>query len=352
VSTVPLQTENTDPEEQSLSHQKFRLLPGGEHIYFQIGDYKELVKGTIFPPEIQEEYDVCKYFDGKLKVYHLGSNVKKQYTGAALPAKPTGKTLHYVPHKRLNWIQPDIISLKMSQLDKRQSEKSIMGLTAFEAIARGGVVPQPYSAWAHTKPDHVNFLGRTEQELRVPGYVAANQVHTAFESAAKLLAKKYNEIEVTRKLGKPIAGDSGLISQLKLGFVLRDEQNKPHHYSHNQPYFTNKGARNGDEVAIFRYIEIQKDLLEAGKPTLASKEKTSQKRQRRFEAHLSSDNFVPVAGDYLHYLLKADEAHDADRAKALAHRETSDVNSISQSDTSATRLDERHRRRSRGDRED
>lgn len=339
-ATNTVAPNKTDDDKPAPPHQKFKLLPGGASIFFEIEGKKELIKGEIFRPDAGPNIDVRNYFDGRLTVYHGGYNINRQTTGAPLPARPTERALNYVPAKRLNWIQPDIVGMKMVQTEKRKGEKSILGEAANEAIARGGVVPQPLSPWAHTKPDHINFIDRLNKGLRVPGYAGANQVHTAFESTAKLFAKAHGDIKVTRTLGEPIAGNSGLISEMNLGFVLDDKKGKAYHFSHTQPYFSNAGARNGDEVAILRFIEIQKEHLEAGKAPLSDDTWRAGSKRRHPEPDLSPQSFASVR-DHYNEFMKQKSAQEAAQERSLSPVTASSPDASG--DETSSRLDARPR---------
>ena len=284
------------------AHEAYRILKGGESIFMEYGGEKELIKGEIFSPADVPEYDVTSYFSDKLRVYHAGNGVTRQTIGAPLPAAPTKEkapTLNYAPHSQIRWTQEDIIGLKLTHDDKRKPEKSILGETANKAIARGGVAEKVLSPWAHTMPDHLNFLDRLDPRKRVPGYVGANQAHTVFESAAKIYAKNHGSIKVTRELSKPIAGESVLPSALKLGFVLDGKDGSHHHFVHEQPYFTNAGGRNGDEKAIVKFLEIQQKRIDDGLFTLADKviAKTDDSRVDSIDEYES--RYESVAANYL-----------------------------------------------------
>jgi hypothetical protein len=295
-------TNNQTESGEKPAHEAYRILRGGASIFMEYGGKRELIKGEIFSPASVPEYDVTSYFSGKLRVYHAGNGVTRQTVGAPLPAAPTKEktpTLNYAPHSQISWTQEDIIGLKLTHTDKRKPEKSILGETANKAIARGGVAEKVLSPWAHTMPDHLNFLDRLDPRKRVPGYVGANQAHTVFESAAKIYAQKHGSIKVTREMGEPIAGESVLPSALKLGFVLDGKDGSHHHFVHEQPYFTNAGGRNGDEKAIVKFLEIQKQRIDDGLSSLADKviHKTGKRRVEHIDKYES--RYESVAANYL-----------------------------------------------------
>lgn len=294
--------KNQTESAERPAHVASRILRGGASIFMEYGDKKELIKGEIFSPADVSEFDVTSYFSDKLRVYHAGNGVTSQTIGASLPAAPTqGKspTLKYTPQSEMKWTQEDIIGLKLTHDDKRKPEKSILGETANSAIVRGGVAEKELSPWAHTKPDHLNFLNRLDPRKRVPSYVGANQVHTVFESAAKIYAQKHGSIKVTRELSEPIAGESFLPSALKLGFVLDGKDGSHHHFVHEQPYFTNAGGRNGDEKAIVKFLEIQKQRIDNGLPTLADKVVRQSGKERFDHIDEFESRYESVAAIYL-----------------------------------------------------
>ena len=283
------------------ANEAYKLLRGGASIFMECDGKREVIKGEEFSLKDVKDHDVRTYFSGKLKVYHAGNDAVRQYEGAALPAKPMGDrpALKYLPEKIMSWTQDDIVGLKLTHDEKRKAEKSVLGEAANTAIARGGIAEKKYSPWAHTIPDHLNFLDREGKSKRVPGYVGANQVHSAFESAAKIYAKKYGSIKVTRELGAPIAGDSGLPSALKLGFALDGKDGSRHHFVHEQPYFTQAGGRNGDEKAIVRFLEIQKERIDRGLPTLADKVTLKHDRERDNGGRKPPNLYESIAVNYL-----------------------------------------------------
>jgi hypothetical protein len=292
------QTESGD----KAAHEAYRILKGGDSIFMEYGGKKKLIKGEIFSTADVPEYDVTSYFSDKLRVYHAGNGVTRQTIGAPLPAAPTKEkspTLNYAPNSQMSWTQEDIIGLKLTHDDKRKPEKSILGETANAAIGRSGVAEKRLSPWAHTMPDHLNFLDRLDPRLRVPGYVGANQTHTVFESAAKIYARKHGSIKVTREMGVPIAGDSVLPSALKLGFVLDGKDGTHHHFVHEQPYYTNAGGRNGDEKAIVKFLEIQKRRIDKGLSALADKVTRGGATGRSDDANASENRYESVAANYL-----------------------------------------------------
>ncbi len=282
-------------------HEAYKLLRGGNSIFMECDGKREVIKGEEFSLKDVKDHDVRTYFSGKLKVYHAGNNVERQYAGAPLPAKPTqdGATLKYRPDQQLSWIQEDVVGLKLTHDEKRKTEKSVLGETANTAIARAGIAEKKYSPWAHTIADHLNFLDRLDKSKRVPGYVGANQVHTVFESAAKIYAKKYGSIKVTRELGELIAGDSGLPSTLKLGFALDGKDKSLHHFIHEQPYFTHAGGRNGDEKAIVRFLEMQKQRIDEGLSSLADKVTSRRERRRDKREGKPGGSYESIAVNFL-----------------------------------------------------
>lgn len=322
-------------------HEAFKLLPGGASIFMECEGNREVIKGEMFSPRDVEDHDVRTYFSGKLKVYHAGNNAVRQYEGASLPAKPTGNgaALKYFPEKIMSWTQEDIMKLKLTHDEKRKAEKSVLGETANQAIARAGIAEKKYSPWAHTIPDHLNFLDREAKGKRVPGYVGANQVHTAFESAAKIYAKKHGLIRVTRELGEPIAGDSNLPSALKLGFALEAKNGDLHHFVHEQPYFTHAGGRNGDEKAIVRFLEMQKQRIDAGLPSLADKVTLKKERRRDKREGKPGDHYESIAVNFLipkMQTLRLGEKESDGLSTSSAVRQSSDDTS-SESSSSAKR---------------
>ncbi len=283
------------------AQEAYKLLRGGSSIFMELDGRTEVIKGKEFSPKDVHDHDVRTYFSGKLKVFHAGNNTERQYAGAPLPAKPMqdGATLSYLPDKQMSWTQEDLVGLKLTHDEKRRSEKSVLGESANAALARAGIAEKKYSPWAHTIADHLNFLDRLDKSKRVPAYVGANQVHSVFEAAAKIYAKKYGSIKVTRELGEPIAGDSGLPSTLKLGFALDGENGSLHHFIHEQPYFTNAGGRSGDEKAIVRFLEIQKRRIDAGLPSLADKVTPSRETRREISDGKADDHYQSIAVNFL-----------------------------------------------------
>ncbi|MEO1748430.1 MAG: hypothetical protein AAFR27_07405, partial [Pseudomonadota bacterium] len=249
-------------------HTAYKLERGGANIVAEFDGQKRVVKGQEFNPDILErsQMDTRSYFHGALKVHHTGNGVTRQYGGAPLPAKPVQKpALGYEPYKRLVWDQPDIVGRNMGQIGHRKAEASVMGESANDAIQRAGLRPKLRSPWAHTRPDHLNFQERTDPKLRVPAYVGANQVHSAFESAAKQLARNKGTIEVNRKVNEDIPGGSKLPVSMTLGYTLKNEQrNMATRIEHQQNYFTSAGARNGDERAIVMFVEHKQKQLDRG----------------------------------------------------------------------------------------
>lgn len=288
--------------DDSTVHDARRILRGGSSIFMEVGGKKDVIKGEIFSPSDAKELDVRSYFSDKLRIYHGGNGVAHQTIGAPLPAAPAkgGKpALSYTPQREISWTQEDIVGLKLTHADKRKPEKSIMGGTANSAINSAGISEKPLSPWAHTVPDHLNFLDRKDPAKRLPGYVGANQVHTVFESAAKIYASKHGSIKVTRELGEPVAADNPVPSELKLGFVLDGKNKTHHHFIHNQPYFTNAGGRNGDEKAIVKFLEDQKRLIDQGLPTLADKVTSDHRSRRGDDFSKSRYGYQSVAANYL-----------------------------------------------------
>ncbi|MEO1702481.1 MAG: hypothetical protein AAFR71_10560 [Pseudomonadota bacterium] len=249
-------------------HTPFKLKAGGASIVAEFDGQRYVIKGEEFDPATHKHspVDTRSYFDSALKVFHAGNGVTKQFGGAPLPAKPVSQqALSHTPYKDMVWDQPDIVGRKMGQIGDRKQEKSIMGDTANNAIKSAGIRPSPLSPWAHTRPDHLNFQGRDDQKLRVPAYVGANQVHSAFEAAAKQLAHDNGTIEVNRKLNEEIPGGSKLPVSMTLGFTLKSEKrDMAARIEHKQPYFTSAGARNGDEKAIVMFIKHNQELLDNG----------------------------------------------------------------------------------------
>ncbi|MEO0545135.1 MAG: hypothetical protein AAFY99_15080 [Pseudomonadota bacterium] len=249
-------------------HTPFKLNAGGACIVAEFDDQRHVIKGENFDPATHKHspVDTRSYFKGALKVHHAGNGVEKQFGGAPLPAKPVQQpVLQASPYKNLVWDQPDIVGKKMGQIGDRRQEKSIMGDTANNVIQSAGIRPRPKSPWAHTRPDHINFDGREDPKLRVPGYVGANQVHSAFEAAAKQLAHDNGTIEVNRRVNEEIPGGSKLPVSMTLGFTLKNEQRDlAARIEHDQPYFTSAGARNGDEKAIVMFVKHHQELLDKG----------------------------------------------------------------------------------------
>ncbi len=283
---------------------KIGLLVGGDSIFALIGKNKVPIKGSDFSMEEGENTDIRRYFSNKLQVYHRGPRIEKQATGAALPAAPNAEiaALKYHPTQDMSWTQVDIRGLKMLHSEKRIAEKSIFKESANDAIERGGVTPQPMSAWAHTRPDHLNFEHRLDKELRVPGYASANKTHTALESAAEIYARKIGPVKVTRKLGEPIPRSNGLITELHLGFALEGKDETLHHFIHRQSYFANDGARHGDDVAIFKYLEEQKQRIENDLPTFADKVTKIGKAGYGDDVDEFDGKYTSVADGYLNYI--------------------------------------------------
>jgi hypothetical protein len=252
----------------------FGLKPRGSSIMMVMPGQKDvLLRGESFSTRGNNNVDERVYFDGKLLVIHHGKHITPQSLGAVLPAVPNLQqdALSYTPYKKLSWTQGDVVREKIKQLTSRSDEKTIMGEAAKESIARGGVEPLPKSAWAHTLADYLNYDDRLGKEFRVPGYQAANQVHTAFESAAVRLAKLNDSIKVTRKLGDNIPASNGLVDGLHLGFVLDGKNEEQYHFTHFQPYFSMAGARHGDDEAIAIYINDNRGKIANDLPTTADK---------------------------------------------------------------------------------
>lgn len=260
---------------QQPAQKALRFLKGGASIFMEHGGRREVIKGEMFSPADVPDHDSNSYFSHKLRVYHAGNGVAPQSFGAPLPAIPqkdNKPALTYKPHEKLEWTQENTTVKKLKHAGKRLNEKSIMGESANSAVARGGIAEKALTAWTHIKPDHLNVENRQDPRLRVPGYVGANQVHTMFEKAAKQLSKKFKDREpvtVTREIGEPVAGGSELPSTLKLGFGLKGKDGSVHNFVHEQPYFSNKGGRPGDDKAIAKFLLGQQKLIDSGLPTLA-----------------------------------------------------------------------------------
>ncbi len=283
---------------------KIGMLVGGDSVLALIGKHKVPIKGDDFSIEEGDNTDIRSYFGNKLKVFHRGPRIEQQTPGAALPAAPNlGKAaLTYDPIQSMSWTQVDIRGQKMFHTEKRIPERSIFGEAANDALERGGVTPQPLSAWTHTRPDHLNFEQRLDKELRVPGYPGVNKTHTAFESAAEIFARTIGPLKVTRKLGEPVPRSNSLISELHLGFVLEGAGDTLHHFIHRQSYFANDGARHGDDMGIVKFLEEQQRRIENGLPTFADKVTKIGKAGYGDDVDEFDGEYASVADGYLNYI--------------------------------------------------
>lgn len=224
---------------------------GGENRMVTIDNVTTTQKGTAFDP--QDAHDTTSYFGGSLQVHHQGPEIEQQYLGAPFPApKKDNPVLKVQPQHQMGWLQEDL----PSQETERRPEAQIMGWSANDAIESSGLMPQPFSPWAHTRPDHSHPPDREDPSIRHPSYVGANQQHSAFEGATSGFIKDYGAIGVGRNLTDPVGGGSGLYSQMEMSFMIPTGEGFLN-LKDSVPYFTNTGARGGDSQAIQEYMELQ-----------------------------------------------------------------------------------------------
>jgi hypothetical protein len=225
------------------------LAAGGANQITEINGVKKLRKGCDF--DTNSATATSSYYGGAVKIHHSGGDVKSKGPGAMFPLPEVINPLPNRPRVDSGWLQTG-----ERQTKRRRPELTIMGQSASAAAANSSLQPRPLMAQAHIQPDHSMPVIREDRDNRHPATESSNMQHTAVEKGIALHIEKHGPTPVFRHLYGESHPGSGLHAgmEMTVGLVMKDGLAT---VSTDAPFFSEEPGRQGDSVAIARYLELE-----------------------------------------------------------------------------------------------